>query len=196
MIRIYTILTLSGYVGTLNIKSDFAKEIDSAFFKANGQFAKGTLYLSRLQKLYGNLAFYALFSGQLASHNLDSAEKFFLGGPTGVRSYPQGEASGDEGCILTGEFRYTLSGAPGIKKIPGDLQFILFADAGYSRINDDAWNSLFSNASNLYGAGIGLNWTTRYFTLRTSYGLKIGSEQETSDAIRDGRFWLQLMGHF
>lgn len=192
----YTTLTLSGYAGTLNIKSDFAREIDSASVKTNGQFAKGTLYLSRLQRLYGNLAFYASFSGQLSSHNLDSAEKFFLGGPTGVRSYPQGEASGDEGCILTGEFRYTLSDALGSKKIPGDLQFILFTDAGYSRINDDAWNSLFSNASNLYGTGIGLNWTTRHFTLRTSYGLKIGSEQETSDAIRDGRFWLQVMGHF
>ena len=192
----YTTLTLSGYAGTLNIKSDFARVIDNAFFKTNGQFAKGTLYLSRLQRLYGNLAFYASFRGQLASHNLDSAEKFYLGGPAGVRSYPQGEASGDEGCILTGEFRYTLSDAPGSKKIPGDLQFIFFTDAGYSRINDDAWTSFVSDSSNLYGIGVGVNWTTRHFTFRTSYGLKIGPEQETSDAKREGRFWLQVMGHF
>lgn len=192
----YTTLTLSGYAGTLNIKSDFAREIDSVTVKTNGQFAKGTLYLSRLQRLHDNLAFYTAFRGQLSSRNLDSAEKFFLGGPAGVRSYPQGEALGDEGCILTGEFRYTLPNASGNKKIPGDLQFILFADAGYSRINDEAWNTLFSNASNLYGMGVGLNWTTRHFNLRTSYGLKIGSERETSDVMRDGRFWFQVMGHF
>ena len=34
---------------------------------------------------------------QLSSKNLDSSEKFTLGGIGGVEAYPSGEASGDEG---------------------------------------------------------------------------------------------------
>jgi len=52
----------------------------------------------------------------MASRNLTSAEKFSLGGATGVRAYPSGEALGDTGYVFQGELRYIIpasrSGAP------------------------------------------------------------------------------------
>ena len=51
-----------------------------------------------------------------------------LGGPDGVRSYPTGEALGDEGWIFTAEYRYTI---PGIKIWDGDVTVMGFWDQGH-----------------------------------------------------------------
>jgi hemolysin activation/secretion protein len=56
--------------------------------------------------LPGGFTLYASFSGQRASKNLDSSEEFFLGGPNGVRAYPQGEGAGDEGWLSRLELRH------------------------------------------------------------------------------------------
>jgi hemolysin activation/secretion protein len=64
-------------------------------------------------------------SGQAALTALDSSERFSLGGASGVRGWPSGEASGDSGWLLTAEWRYLLSNQPS-----GVLQLALFADAG------------------------------------------------------------------
>ena len=47
-----------------------------------------------------------LGSMQLANKNLDSSEKFTLGGIGGVRAYPSGEASGDEGRKISFDLKY------------------------------------------------------------------------------------------
>jgi hemolysin activation/secretion protein len=49
-------------------------------------------------------------SGQRASQNLDSSEKFSLGGPNSVRAYGPGEAATDDGNLVTLE--YPLCPAP------------------------------------------------------------------------------------
>ncbi len=54
----------------------------------------------------------ALFKAQLSSGNLDSSSKFSLGGPAGVRAYPVGEGSGDQGLQLSLEARRAM-GASG-----------------------------------------------------------------------------------
>jgi hypothetical protein len=65
-------------------------------------------------------------SGQTASKNLDSSEKFSLGGINGVRAYPQGEASGDEGYRGTVELRHNV--------MP-NVQATVFYDWGKVTIN-------------------------------------------------------------
>ena len=47
-----------------------------------------------------------------------SAERFSLGGPTGVRAYPVGEALGDTGYVFQAEYRYLI---PGFKIAGGDV---------------------------------------------------------------------------
>lgn len=46
--------------------------------------------------------------GQFASKNLDSLEKFTLGGPAVLRAFSSSEASGDEGYIVNAETGYAL----------------------------------------------------------------------------------------
>jgi len=47
-------------------------------------------------------------SGQLADRNLDSSQKIYLGGPSGVRAYPASEGSGANGYILNIEVAKTI----------------------------------------------------------------------------------------
>ncbi len=69
-------------------------------------FSKLNADVIRLQNLKGPWALYTRISAQGTWRNLDSAEGFSLGGPTGVRAYPTGEASGDEGWLAQVELRY------------------------------------------------------------------------------------------
>jgi hemolysin activation/secretion protein len=80
-------------------RSDNAQNLadDLQGAKTQGSFAKFTYNLARLQRLTDQLSLYATINGQQASGNLDSSEKFILGGLAGIRAYPIGEASGDNG---------------------------------------------------------------------------------------------------
>lgn len=62
--------------------------------------------------------------------NLDSSEKFFLGGAHGVRACPLGRAAGDEGALATLELRCALT-----QWLDAMPSLVLFADQGYVDIN-------------------------------------------------------------
>jgi hemolysin activation/secretion protein len=67
------------------------------------------LNLAREQYLTDETSLFVGFSGQYGSRGLDSSEQFSLGGPSGVRAYPVGEAGGPSGAILNLEVRRQLS---------------------------------------------------------------------------------------
>ena len=86
-------------------------------------------------------------SGQLAADNLNSSEKYSLGGAYGVRAYPQGEASGDEGSMLNVELTHNF--------MP-QVQGVLFYDYGHVKINHNNFAAT-DNGRTIAGAGVGLN---------------------------------------
>ena len=137
--------------GKLNIASAGALAIDAASAQTNGSYSKVTYGLSRLQRISNSTVISASFNGQQAGKNLDSSEKFSLGGPTGVRAYPAGEASGDEGFKGSIELRHSYS---------PNWQVTAFYDFGsISKINKNPFGAAASNGKNLAGAGFGLNAT-------------------------------------
>ena len=74
-----------------------------------GSYQKVNLDVVRLQATALNgLTVYGRASGQWADVNLDSSEGFSIGGMSGVRAYPSGEASGDTGWLAQLELRYQL----------------------------------------------------------------------------------------
>jgi hemolysin activation/secretion protein len=70
---------------------------------------------------------YAALRGQLAWNNLDTTEQFRAGGPDGVRAFPAGEGSGDQGAVLTLELRL-LPPAEFTQPLGGQAMFSLFMD--------------------------------------------------------------------
>lgn len=178
---------------------------DATTAQSNGSYTKASYNASRLQWVTDRVSVYGAFSGQFASKNLDSSEKFILGG-LGVRAYPVGEAPGDEGYLLNLEARYNM---PGIDI--GELQLVGFVDHGGVTLHKKTWTNWqptglpnYPNSYSLSGAGVGVNFQkVGLFSMRASYARKIGSNPATDTLGRDsdntsdpGRFWVQATTAF
>jgi hemolysin activation/secretion protein len=185
-------LNLSG--GRLDIESALPRAIDAATARTQGDYSKLWWYASRVQRVTETLSLSAALTGQLASKNLDPSEKLVLGGMDGVRAYPQGEGTGDEGVIAAVEARLLLARTS--DRIPGQLHLLGFVDAGRITINKDPWFPG-DNERTLSGAGVGLIWSEPgNWSVRTYYAWKLGSEQALSAPDKSGRFWIQAVKYF
>jgi hemolysin activation/secretion protein len=112
-----------------------------------------------------------------------------------VRAFPAGEASGDQGAILTLETRTNISGF--IDRLPGQLQLIGFVDMGSVSINRFPWDAVSSNSRELSGAGLGLNWIgPSNMFLKAYWAFKLGDAVATSAPDASSRFWLQILKAF
>ena len=128
----------------------------------------------------------ASLAGQQADKNLDSSEKFSLGGPNSVRAYPASEASGDTGYSATLELRQTL--------LPG-VQGALFYDWGSIKVNKNPYGAAASNSRTLAGAGFGLNASVDKFDIRVSLAWRTHGGLPTSipaSAARSPTLGIQL----
>ena len=97
--------------------------------KTNGSFEKSALQLLRIQRVTEKLNLQLLANAQFANKNLDSSEKLSLGGATGVRAYPSGEASGDEGRKVSIDAKYNVKSGTKF----GDIIASVFYDHGKIR---------------------------------------------------------------
>jgi len=176
--------------GDLDIGSSQARLFDATTAMTNGGYNKLTVRALRLQRINDDEGLYLSVATQLASQNLDSSEKFILGGPYGVRAYPEGEAAGDEGYLLNVEYRKRM---PAIKGVPGDTQFVGFFDAGYSRLVKHPWTSYTGQrARRLQGMGVGFKWTqSEKYSVQASVAWKVGSETAQSAPDSRMRLWVQ-----
>jgi hemolysin activation/secretion protein len=153
-----------------------------------GDYTKVNVNFSRQQYITDRLSFLFDFTGQLANKNLDSSEKLYLGGATGVRAYAQGEGSGDQGYLVKGEFHYSLSPL---------LQLATFIDSGHIMINKKPWSGAGVNSQTLSGAGLGLIVNNnKDYTIRLDYAWKIGSPTSISEPDHKGRWWLSGIQYF
>lgn len=178
--------------GKLDIESPDALLIDQFSARSNGHFSKLNLSALRLQSLGAATTLYLSYSGQLASKNLDSSEKFSIGGAQGVRAYPQGEAPADRAHLVTAELRHALN---------DQWQVVGFVDAARATINQDPWALApgavaAPNKRSLSGAGLGVNWSRNGYSARAYYAHRLGSSASTAEADRKGRLWAQLSKQF
>jgi hemolysin activation/secretion protein len=184
--------TWSAYwaIGDLDIKTPAVRAIDALTARTNGGYNKVTFDAARVQGLRGPISLYGGVRGQLASKNLDSSEKMELGGAYGVRAYPEGEAYGDEGYIVTAEARLALARLSELTR--GHLQAAAFVDHGHITINKNPW-AAGPNSRSLSAAGLGLTWSSdKGLLVKVSYAAKLGSEHALSAPDRSGRVWVQI----
>jgi hemolysin activation/secretion protein len=158
----------------------------------DSRFAKLNLNLSRLQSLSDSLSVYVAASAQTTHGNLDSSEKMYLGGATGVRAYPASEAGGSEGNTLTLELR---------QRLDNNLTLTGFYDYGRVKVNRD--NAIASPANpndyNLQGYGVTVAWqATQAVDVKATVAQRMGNNpaaNTTTGMDGDGtkkvtRFWL------
>jgi hemolysin activation/secretion protein len=162
--------------------------------QTNGHFDKWNVSALRLQSVSERLSVFVSLTGQKAGKNLDSSEKFFLGGAYGVRAYPTGEAAGDNGYLATAELRYTFS----IAAVPGVLQPLIFVDTGGVTINENPFAPGVPNTRHLTGGGLGLTWVRASdFQVKLTVATRLGSEHSaSSDTDQKTRGWVQAVKYF
>lgn len=172
--------------GSLTLDGAQAQRTDDATAGTRGRFHKLNPSLVRLQRLSDRFSLYTQLQGQWADGNLDSSEKLYLGGAYGVRAYPQGEASGDQGWLANVELRYALTEA---------WQLSTFVDYGEVRLNKDTWTSD-DNHRSLSGAGFGALWAAHGWQVNAVAAWKLGNAEAESDVERTPRVWAQVVRAF
>lgn len=162
---------------------------DAASARTEGNYYKLTVAANRLQGLTDNLRLVLSYTGQFAADNLDSSEKFSVGGITGVKAYPAGEAAGDDVHLLQAELRYNAGGVRGGQFTPS-----VFLDSARSKINHQPWEGLTGkNTRRLADFGVGAEWAIPGFLyVRGWYAHKLGSEPATADVDKTSRVWVQV----
>jgi hemolysin activation/secretion protein len=185
--------------GNLDLSGSLVDQTQNrATARAGGAYQKFSLNASRLQSLTDKLRFYAGVSGQLATKNLDSSEKFSLGGPFGIRAYPVNEALGDEGYLMNFELRY---------EVYEHVELVGFIDHGGITLHNDLWPNATEGGPNHYtlsGGGVGINWVVPgNFIIRGSVAQRIGANPARSGDGNDSdgtykapHFWVSLSKAF
>lgn len=200
-----TELNLSATVGELNLaRNAVDAQADALSARTQGGFSKLSWRVARTQGLDGfpQWGLFATLSGQQASRNLDSSEKFMLGGPSGVRAYAIGEASGDSGWLGSVELRRDFSAFAGLRG-----QWLAFADHGEITQHQQLWTGALPagqrNGYGLSGVGLGLNLYGERWSLRSAWAHAVGSNPGISsaglqaDGLKDRqRLWVQASLRF
>ena len=154
--------------GHINLSGNATNQgADRVGANTEGNYQKWGYNLARLQRLSDKTSLWASFSGQSSAKNLDSSEKFSLGGASGVRAYPLSEGSGDDGWLVTLEVRHNL--------LP-ELQVSVFYDQGQiKQSHDNAYTGApVVNEASLKGYGVGLSWTqSGNFSVRASLAHRV-----------------------
>ncbi|ABK45191.1 Polypeptide-transport-associated domain protein, ShlB-type [Magnetococcus marinus MC-1] len=153
----FTSGSMSYEVGDLDLSgltSAYDADQSSTGPHAHGGYGKLSVRVRRIQRAGKNLTFLADLSGQYASKNLSTSEKFQLGGPSGIRAYPVGEASGDHGMMVNLNARYLAAEDTPL----GRVQLTAFYDWGNVHQYADPDNLVLStpNSYSLSGYGLGV----------------------------------------
>lgn len=182
---------LTLFQGKLNLDGSPNAEEVAFTTQTNGLYRKLRYTLIRQQEVTNQLSLYAALSGQLANKNLDSSEKFYLGGSSGVRAYPSSEGGGASGTALNLELRW---------QVASGYSWVGFFDAGHVTVNR---SNNFSSAPAvndfvIKGAGVAINWQVKNgLELKAIWARRIGNNPNAdliTGSDQDGslvknRFW-------
>ena len=146
-----------------------------------GSYFKLHANANRQQRIDAQTSLVVDLQGQWANRNLDGSEKFYLGGPSGVRAYPSDEAGGSRGELLSVELQRsaTLAGVP--------LSASAFFDAGHVVVNPDNRfpGASPSNGITLKGAGAWIATGVHGVQLRLTWAHRLGDNPGANAAGRD-----------
>ena len=163
-----------------------------AGYDVPGHFWNLQLNAAQRQPLPVGFVLHASLSAQLASHNLDGTQQFYLGGPYGVGAYTVGSGGGSSGYLL----RLRLSHGLPIPERYGYLQVDALAQNGtvWQYHNQPA---LFSgqNQQTASALGVGVRYAySHWATLHLQYLHAVGGGSLATEAERGGVLWASLRG--
>ncbi len=160
-------LTLSE--GTIDLSGNpQAYRQDQLGPKANGIFTKFEEEAAWLGKLGQDrkIDFRLALKGQWTPNNLDSTEKFSLGGAKGLRAFGSGEASGDAGLIFSEDVGYLLDYG---------IHPYVFSDAGVIWKDVRSWPGRSGlNCYHLFDVGAGVSKSIENLNMSLVFAHQLG----------------------
>lgn len=177
--------------GDLRLRGEAAAIDAASGRRAGGGFVKWTLDIARVQTLgQSGITVFGRMAAQRSDQNLDSSEKFSLGGPYAVRAYPIGEGNGDEGMLAQLELRGSA----------GRLTPFVFFDAAHAKLNAKVVSLLIKPAVNtrsLTGTGLGVRVNRGTLTADGVVAWRTrGGKPQAEDDDSSPRLWLNLSYRF
>ncbi len=154
-----------------------------------GHFHKFSYAASRQQVLSPNLSLLVAYSGQYSETDLDTSERFYLGGANGVRAYPASEGGGSRGQTANLELRWRL---------PNNLHLTGFYDWG------SVTNFNTGPSYELKGYGLSATWATASgLSLKVTWAHRDGdnpnptfSGEDQDGSLHKHRFWFSASQPF
>ena len=143
--------------GKLVFDDASAEAVDEKSAKHKGDFQRINFSASRQQFIRPTTTLVLNTDSQWGFNNLDSSQKFSLGGPRSVRAYEAGTLSGDGGLFVSAELRELLPAPPAYVNVKGQWFASVFIEAARAKINRHPWDTG-TNEESLSGVGLGFNW--------------------------------------
>ena len=171
-------------IGRAVMDTTYAKDGD--VLGTEGGYQKTNFDFYYIQKINNTLTAHLTLSGQKSWNNLDSSEKFFIAGYNGVRAFPQGEASGDDGFFGSLELRQALGNS--------NFKLAAFYDVGWvNMVHDNPFGN--SESRYLQGAGLGLIYQQPGdWYARIDYAMPVGNRYSNSYGHdMNGIWWFQAV---
>lgn len=181
--------------GDVSQNNSAALAADQAGLRTQGGFTKITWSLGWTRPLIAGWAFSGVARGQFADKNLDSSQRFSLGGPSGVRGYPVAEGTGDEGWIASLNLAHPITRA---------WTFSGFFDGGGIDLDHTPLPGGGINGYTLASAGVTLDWqVTKQARIDAVAATPVGDNPgaqangtNSDGSRRTARFWLSLNAAF
>ena len=148
--------------GRVNLDGSANQAADTTGASTQGGYQKLNIGMNRVQTVTSTLNLYVSANAQTASKNLDSSEKIYLGGASGVRAYPSSEGGGTEGQTLTAELR---------QKLTSQTTLTGFYDRGHVKA--------FNDNHKVDGSGLNSGVGPNNYTL-SGYGVSVSWQPEKS----------------
>jgi len=172
--------------GHLNFDNADALATDQAGPKTDGGYSK---VVATMEK---NIAFDEIYSmtanvrlqKALGNKNLDGSEDFSLGGAYGVRAFPDGELSAENGYIVGLEFFYAL---PTYESISSKASF--FIDSGYAKMENSTGAT---EPRHLSDFGLGYQANYKDFFAKAQLAHIVGGADVESEPNHQNKFLIQL----
>lgn len=192
-------LTLTS--GRLTPDSAQAQQTDASgpnaagqFWVIQGQIQRDQPLAKLLPQLLPKLRLQASLGGQTANKNLDSSQKYYLGGPYGVMSAPNSDLGGDSGWLLRLRLAHPV---PLPAQAPGNLEVGVLLQSGAIWINRASFvGAAPDNYQRLSAGGIELvyQWSTRV-RAQVAYLQRLGDAPSSGTKQREA-VWASLRVNF
>lgn len=171
--------------GRLSFDDPADKTTDEAGANTNGNYSKINIDLTHNVAFTNQLALESSLQLQyaLGNKNLDGSEDFSIGGSNGVKLYPDGELSAENGYLFSTELKYQLPQLNSLNTTIG-----VFYDRGRAFM---ANNTTSFESKSLQDAGIGLYNSYGNFFSKIQMAWNVNSKNVTSEPNRNSRFLFQ-----